>query len=158
MRKTAKLAAVTLAAVSLIGASASVAAADNGDTVVTGSNCKYAQGDVIVIYRNGCSAVSNSGSDGGVTVSDGSKRQQSDSDGRRRNGSTKKFGSMKNVSSTKRDADPKDSKKQCPSSSSSSSSAAAAAASSSSSSGNGSSSSSSAAAAAASSSSSSSSC
>ncbi|MFE7353747.1 hypothetical protein ACFU8Q_11220 [Streptomyces sp. NPDC057543] len=73
MRKTRKLAVVMLAAVGMIGASASMAAAD-GDITVTGSNCKFAQGDVIVLYQGGCSAVSGGGSLGPVTVSDGSER------------------------------------------------------------------------------------
>ncbi|MFI9604263.1 hypothetical protein ACIHCX_31190 [Streptomyces sp. NPDC052043] len=74
MRKTHRLAVVMLAAAGMIGASASMAAADDGGLTVTGSNCKFARGDVVVLYQGGCSAVSSGGSLGAVTVSDGSEK------------------------------------------------------------------------------------
>ncbi|MFF8917215.1 hypothetical protein ACF08M_28845 [Streptomyces sp. NPDC015032] len=80
MRKAPKLAAVLLAAASMIGASASMAAAYDGNTTVVGSSCKFAQGNVIILHQGGCLAVSGSDSPGAVIVSDGSENRDLQAD------------------------------------------------------------------------------
>ncbi|MCH0540488.1 hypothetical protein I3F58_13085 [Streptomyces sp. MUM 203J] len=79
MRRISRIAAVTFAAAAMIGATASVAAADDGDLVVSGSNCTYAQGELVLLYENGCSVLTGPGTGAVVTVSDGAEQSMTPS-------------------------------------------------------------------------------